>query len=197
MLNGNKIVPVIVINNVEDTVNMLQGLLDGGISIAEITFRTACAKEAIEIGRKTFPDMIIGAGTVLNVNQAREAVKAGAMFIVSPGFDKDTCDYLRGMGIPYIPGAVTPTEIMNVISNGIEIVKFFPASNYGGIKTLKALNGPFKGIKFLPTGGIDETNILDYLALENVEAIGGSFMMKGNIKENTERVLALINSKGE
>lgn len=197
MLNGNKIVPVIVINKVEDTVSMLQGLLDGGINIAEITFRTECAKEAIEIGRKKFPNMIIGAGTILNATQAQEAIKAGAMFIVSPGFDKETCDYLRGKGVPYIPGAVTPTEIMNVISNGIEIIKFFPASNYGGVKTLKALNGPFKGIKFLPTGGIDESNILEYLALGNVEAIGGSFMMKGNIKENTERVLALINSKGE
>lgn len=197
MLNGNKIVPVIVINNLEDTIPMLKGLADGGINVAEITFRTECAKEAIEIGRKEFPDMLIGAGTILNASQAHEAVKAGAMFIVSPGFDKETCDYLRGKGITYIPGAVTPTEVMNVIKNGIEVIKFFPASNYGGIKTLKALNGPFKGVKFLPTGGIDESNILEYLALDNVEAVGGSFMMKGDIKENTKRVLTLINSKGE
>ena len=106
MLNGNKIVPVIVINNVEDTIPMLQGLLDGGINIAEITFRTECAKEAIELGRKTFPDMIIGAGTILNAKQAQDAINSGAMFIVSPGFDKETCDYLRGMGVTYIPGAV-------------------------------------------------------------------------------------------
>ena len=192
MLEENKIIPVVVIENVEDTIPMLRDLRDGGIKIAEITFRTACAKEAIEIAVQNFPDMIIGAGTVLNDKQAHDAVMAGAKFIVSPGFDQDTCDYLRGMGITYIPGAVTPTEIMNVIKNGIEVIKFFPASNFGGIKSLKALNGPFKGVKFVPTGGIDETNIKEYLSLDNVAAIGGSFMMKGDIKENTKRVLDLI-----
>ena len=126
----------------------------------------------------------------------REAVEAGALFIVSPGFDKETSDYLHEVDVPYIPGAVTPTEIMTCLSNGIEIIKFFPASCYGGIKTLKSLGGPFKNVKFLPTGGVDESNILEYLALDSVVAIGGSFMMKGDIKENTKRVLDLI-SKGE
>ena len=196
MLKGNKIVPVVVIKDINDTVPTLKGLIEGGINVAEITFRTACAKEAIALGKREFPGMLIGAGTILNVTQAKEAIAAGAEFIVSPGFDLETCNYLKEVNVPYIPGAVTPTEIMTCLSNGIEIIKFFPASCYGGIKTLQALGGPFKNVKFLPTGGVDESNILEYLALDSVVAIGGSFMMKGDIKENTKRVLDLI-SKGE
>ena len=192
MLEGHKIVPVVVIKTLEDTVPTLRGLSEGGINIAEITFRTACAKDAIALGRNEFPNMVIGAGTILNVTQARQAVEAGALFIVSPGFDKETSDYLNEVDVPYIPGAVTPTEIMQILTSGRNIVKFFPASNYGGLKTIKALSGPFTNVKFLPTGGIDETNIRDYLALDNVIAIGGSFMMKGDIAENSRRVLELI-----
>ena len=192
MLNGNKIVPVVVIKELKDTIDTLKGLNDGGITIAEITFRTACAKDAISLGRNEFPNMLIGAGTILNVRQAKEAVEAGAQFIVSPGFDKETWEYLKGEGITYIPGAVTPTEIMEVLANGINVIKFFPASCYGGMKTLKALQGPFQNVKFLPTGGVDETNIKEYLALDNVVAIGGSFMMKGDIEANTKRVLEII-----
>ena len=192
MLKGNKIVPVVVIKKLDDTISTLEALSKGGINVAEITFRTDCAKDAIALGRDKFPNMLIGAGTILNVTQAKEAVEAGAMFIVSPGFDDATNEYLKELGIPYIPGAVTPTEIMNAISKGVEIIKFFPANCYGGIKTLKALQGPFKNVKFLPTGGVDETNIKEYLELDNVVAIGGSFMMKGDILENTKRVLELI-----
>lgn len=192
MFNGNKIVPVVVIKELKDTIDTLKGLNDGGITIAEITFRTACAKDAISLGRNEFPNMLIGAGTILNVRQAKEAVEAGAQFIVSPGFDKETWEYLKGEGITYIPGAVTPTEIMEVLANGINVIKFFPASCYGGMKTLKALQGPFQNVKFLPTGGVDETNIKEYLALDNVVAIGGSFMMKGDIEANTKRVLEII-----
>lgn len=192
MLKGNKIVPVVVIKKLDDTISTLEALSKGGINVAEITFRTDCAKDAIALGRDKFPNMLIGAGTILNVTQAKEAVEAGAMFIVSPGFDDATNEYLKELGIPYIPGAVTPTEIMNAISKGVEIIKFFPANCYGGMKTLKALQGPFKNVKFLPTGGVDETNIKEYLELDNVVAIGGSFMMKGDILENTKRVLELI-----
>ena len=196
MLKGNKIVPVVVIKNIDDTLPTLQGLIDGGINIAEITFRSECASAAIELANKTFPDMLIGAGTVINVKQAKQAIKAGAKFIVSPGFDLATCKYLKKINIPYIPGAVSPTEIMTCISNGIEVIKFFPASCYGGVKTLKALGGPLKNIKFLPTGGIDENNINEYLQLDSVIAVGGSFMMNGDIKENAQRVLQIID-KGE
>ena len=192
MLKGNKIVPVVVIKELNDTIPTLDALSKGGINVAEITFRTACAKDAIALGREKFPNMLIGAGTILNVTQAKEAVEAGAMFIVSPGFDDATNEYLKELGIPYIPGAVTPTEIMNAIAKGVEIIKFFPANCYGGMKTLKALQGPFKNVKFLPTGGVDETNIKEYLELDNVVAIGGSFMMKGDILENTKRVVELI-----
>lgn len=192
MLKGNKIVPVVVIKKLDDTIPTLEALSKGGINVAEITFRTDCAKDAISLGRDKFPNMLIGAGTILNVTQAKEAVEAGAMFIVSPGFDDATNEYLKELGIPYIPGAVTPTEIMNAIAKGVEIIKFFPANCYGGMKTLKALQGPFKNVKFLPTGGVDETNIKEYLELDNVVAIGGSFMMKGDILENTKRVLELI-----
>ena len=196
MLNGNKIVPVVVIKDLDDTIPTLDALIRGGINVAEITFRTECAKDAIALGRDKFPNMLIGAGTILNVRQAKEAVEAGALFIVSPGFDEKTNEYLKEVGVPYIPGCVTPTEIMNAISKGVEIIKFFPANCYGGIKTLKALQGPFKNVKFLPTGGVDESNINDYLALENVVAIGGSFMMKGDIFENTRRVVELITKEG-
>ena len=196
MFNNYKIIPVVVINELEDTIPMLTGLLQGGINIAEITFRTDCAKDAIKLAKKAFPNMIIGAGTVVNLQQAKDAIDAGAQFIVSPGVDLETCQYLNSISISYLPGAVTPTEIMTCLSYGIDTVKFFPASCYGGIATLKSLAGPFKNVKFVPTGGIDETNILSYLSLKNVVAIGGSFMMKGDIKENSKRVLNLIN-KGE
>ena len=192
MFNGNKIVPVVVIKNLEDTIPTLDALNRGGITIAEITFRTACAKDAIKLGCESFKDMLIGAGTILNASQAKEAVESGAKFIVSPGFDKGTWEYLKSVNVPYIPGAVTPTEIMEVLNNGIDVIKFFPASCYGGMKTLKALQGPFRQVKFLPTGGVDESNIKEYLALVNVVAIGGSFMMKDDIEANTKRVIELI-----
>lgn len=196
MFKRNKVIPVVVINQLEEVIPTLASLNKGGINIAEITFRTACAKEAISLATKEFPEMLIGAGTVINKTQAKEAIAAGAKFIVSPGFDLATCKYLKKVKVPYIPGAVTSTEIMTCLSYGIDVIKFFPASCYGGAKTIKALIGPFKNIKFVPTGGIDETNINEYLAIDNVVAVGGSFMMKGNIQENTERVMSLIN-KGE
>jgi 2-dehydro-3-deoxyphosphogluconate aldolase/(4S)-4-hydroxy-2-oxoglutarate aldolase len=180
------------INKIEDTIPTIKALNDGGISIAEITFRTKCAKEAIEIAKKEFPQMTIGAGTVINLKQAKEAIKAGAQFIVSPGFNAKICKHLKKLNILYIPGAVTSTEIMEALSYDLNIIKFFPASCYGGAKTIKALNGPFKDVKFVPTGGVDEANIKEYLSLDNVIAVGGSFMMKGDIKENTHRVLELI-----
>ena len=196
MLKGNKVIPVVVIKDLEEVIPTLKSLNEGGISVAEITFRTDCARDAIELASKEFPDMLIGAGTVINKSQAKAAIAAGAKFIVSPGFDVGTCKYLKKVKVPYIPGAVTSTDIMTCLSHGIDVIKFFPASCYGGSKTIKALAGPFKNVKFVPTGGIDETNIKEYLAIDNVIAVGGSFMMKGNIKENTQRVITLIN-KGE
>lgn len=181
--SANRIIPVVIINNKEDTVPTLNALQEGGIKVAEITLRTDCALNAISIGRKTFPNMIIGAGTVINSNQCKEAINNGAQFIVSPGFSEDVAYVCREKNVLYVPGGVTPTEIMKILSVGLSIVKFFPASLYGGVKALKAFSSVFPNVKFLPTGGIDESNMNEYLSLQNVVAIGGSWMMKGTYED--------------
>ncbi|MBO7214097.1 MAG: bifunctional 4-hydroxy-2-oxoglutarate aldolase/2-dehydro-3-deoxy-phosphogluconate aldolase [Clostridia bacterium] len=190
-----KVVPVVVINNIEDTIPTLQALCDGNLPVAEITFRTACAEEAIKLGVKSFPDMYIGAGTVINVEQCKKAIDAGAKFIVSPGLSEEVALYCKEKGITYYPGCVTPTEIMKAISLGIEVVKFFPANVYGGLKAIKALAGPFKQVKFLPTGGVDLANLKEFLDYDRIFAVGGSWMMKGDIKANCLAIDKVI--KGE
>ena len=187
----DKVIPVVVIKNVEDTIPTLQQLIDGGINCAEITFRTACAGEAIEIASKNFPNMNVGAGTVINLEQCKKALKCGAKFIVSPGLSVDVAKYCKKKGVPYYPGCVTPTEIMQALSLGINIIKFFPANVYGGLSALKALSAPFPQIKFIPTGGVDLDNIQDFLNFEKVYAIGGSFMMKGDITANCLKICEL------
>jgi 2-dehydro-3-deoxyphosphogluconate aldolase/(4S)-4-hydroxy-2-oxoglutarate aldolase len=189
----DKVIPVVVIKNLEDTIPTLKALVEGGVNCAEITFRTACAKEAIALGVKEFPDMNIGAGTVINLSQAKKAVEAGAKFIVSPGLSVEVAKYAKKKGIPYYPGCVTPTEIMQAIECGIEIVKFFPANVYGGLKALKALAGPFPQLKFIPTGGVDLTNLEEFLAFDKIYAVGGSFMMKGDIVENCKKINEIVN----
>lgn len=188
----DKVIPVVVINKLEDTVSTLKALKDGGINCAEITFRTACAEDAIKLAVETFPDMNIGAGTVINKSQAVKAVKAGAKFLVSPGLSIEVAKYAKKCNIPYFPGCVTPTEIMTALELGINIVKFFPANVYGGLKSLKALSAPFPQIKFIPTGGVDLTNLAEFLAFDKVYAVGGSFMMKGDIVENCKEINKLL-----
>ena len=188
----DKVIPVVVIKDAKDTVPTLKALKDGGIKCAEITFRTACAAEAISLGVKEFPDMNIGAGTVINLAQAKKAVEAGAKFIVSPGLSIDVAKFAKKKNIPYYPGCVTPTEIMQALELGIDVVKFFPANVYGGLKALKALSAPFPQIKFIPTGGVDLTNLSEFLAFDKVYAIGGSFMMKGDIVENGKQIQEII-----
>ncbi len=195
MANNYKVIPVVVIKELEDTIPTLQALNDGELPVAEITFRTACAEDAIRLGVKTFPDMYIGAGTVINKEQAVRALDAGAKFIVSPGLSKEVALYCKEKGVPYYPGCVTPTEIMEAISLGIEIIKFFPANVYGGLKALKALAGPFPQLKFIPTGGADLTNLKEFLDYDKIYAVGGSFMMKGDIVENCKKINSII--KGE
>ena len=190
-----KVVPVVVINSIEQTLPTMQALCDGNLPVAEITFRTACAEDAIKLGVKTFPNMYIGAGTVINKDQAVRAINAGAKFIVSPGLSKEVALYCKEIGVPYYPGCVTPTEIMEAISLGIDVIKFFPANVYGGLKALKALSGPFPQIKFIPTGGADLTNLKEFLDYEKIYAVGGSFMMKGDITENCKKINEII--KGE
>ncbi len=188
----DKLIPVVVIKDVKETEKMLSALRAGGVNCAEITFRTACAEEAIKVAVKLFPDMNVGAGTVINEEQASRAVNAGAKFIVSPGFSEKVALYVRKHGIPYYPGCVTPTEIMKALDLGITTVKFFPANVYGGLKALKALSGPFPQVKFIPTGGVDLTNLKEFLEFDKIFAVGGSFMMKGDVTENCKRACEII-----
>lgn len=186
-----QVIPVVVINDEKETIEILSKLREGGINCAEITFRTACAKEAIAIGTKAFEDMNIGAGTVINAEQAKSAVQAGAKFIVSPGFSGEVACYCTDEKIPYFPGCVTPTEIMRALSYGLNVVKFFPAGVYGGLKAMKALSAPFPQVRFIPTGGVDLSNLKEYLDFDKVYAVGGSFMMKGDIVKNCKEIVKI------
>ena len=173
-----KYIPVVVIKELSETDKILTALKNSNINCAEITFRTACAAEAIAYACKQYPDMSIGAGTVINAEQCRQALEAGAQFIVSPGLSVAVANVCKEHNVPYYPGCVTPTEIMQALELGITTVKFFPANIYGGLKALKALAAPFPQIKFIPTGGVDRSNIDEFLAFDKVAAIGGSFFVK-------------------
>ncbi|MBO5273516.1 MAG: bifunctional 4-hydroxy-2-oxoglutarate aldolase/2-dehydro-3-deoxy-phosphogluconate aldolase [Clostridia bacterium] len=173
-----KFIPVVVIKELSETDKILTALKNSGINCAEITFRTACAAEAIAYACKNYPDMSIGAGTVINAEQCEAALAAGAQFIVSPGLSVAVAKICNERNIPYYPGCVTPTEIMMALELGITTVKFFPANVYGGLKALKALSAPFPQVKFIPTGGVDRSNIDEFLAFDKIAAIGGSFFVK-------------------
>lgn len=173
-----KCIPVVVIKELSETDKILTALNNNGIHTAEITFRTACAAEAIAYACKNYPEMNIGAGTVINAEQCEAALKAGAQFIVSPGLSVAVAKICKERDIPYYPGCVTPTEIMMALELGITTVKFFPANVYGGLKAMKALAAPFPQIKFIPTGGVDRSNIDEFLAWDKIAAIGGSFFVK-------------------
>lgn len=194
LLANNRVVPVVVIRDIADTCPTLEALCDGGIPVAEITFRTACAAEAIRIGCEKFPEMMIGAGTVINAEQAKTAIGAGARFIVSPGLSADVAAVCREADVPYLPGCVTPTEIMAALEMGLTTLKFFPANVYGGLTALKALSAPFPQVRFLPTGGVDLKNIKEYLSFDKIAAVGGSFMMKGDIRANCKQLMEVLNA---
>ena len=176
-----KFIPVVVIKDLSETDRIMTALKQNDINCAEITFRTACAAEAIKYAVENYPDMEVGAGTVINKIQCVEAIEAGATFIVSPGFSPDVAKICKEKNIPYYPGCVTPTEIMAALELGITTVKFFPANIYGGLKALKALSAPFPQVKFIPTGGVDRSNIDEFLEFEKVVAIGGSFFVKESL----------------
>ena len=173
----DKRIPVVVIKELSETDKILTALQNYGINCAEITFRTACAAEAIAYACEKYPEMNIGAGTVINADQCEKALEAGAKFIVSPGLSPAVAKICKLRGVPYYPGCVTPTEIMAALDLGINIVKFFPANVYGGLKAMKALAGPFPQIKFIPTGGVNPENIDEFLAWEKIYAVGGSFFV--------------------
>ncbi len=172
------IIPVVVIDNEDSAEPLAQALIDGGLPCAEITFRTAAAENAIQRIAAKYPSMLVGAGTVLSVDQAKKALDAGAKFIVSPGLNQKVVEFCLHQHVTVIPGVLTPTEVSAAIDLGLEVVKFFPAEASGGVAYLKAISAPFKGIKFIPTGGIDESNLLSYLQLPSVLACGGSWMVK-------------------
>ncbi len=172
------IVPVVKIDNAADAVSLGKALIDGGLPLAEITFRTAAAPEAISNISKAFPEMLVGAGTVLSVDQAKKAVDSGSKFIVSPGFNPAVVEYCVKNNIPITPGCSNPSDIEMALGFGLEVVKFFPAEAFGGLSTLKAMSAPYGMMKFIPTGGIDAKNLNDYLAFPKVLACGGSWMVK-------------------
>ena len=174
----NKRIPVVVNKELSETDKILTALKNYGINCAEITFRTACAAEAIAYASEKYPEMNIGAGTVINAEQCEKALEAGAKFIVSPGLSVAVAEICKNNNIPYYPGCVTPTEIMQALELGITVVKFFPAHIYGGLKAMKALSAPFPQIKFIPTGGVDKDNINDFLAWDKIYAVGGSSFVK-------------------
>ena len=187
------VIPVVVIEHAEDAVPAAKALLAGGVDVMEITFRTAAARDSIRAVAENVPEMLVGAGTVLNLEQCKTAAEAGAKFIVSPGFDKRTVEYCAANGIAVTPGCVTPTEIMEAIGCGLQIVKFFPANVYGGLSAMKALSGPFVGLKFIPTGGVNAENLKEYAAAPYVYAVGGSWMCKKDdiASHNFEKITAL------
>lgn len=188
------IIPVVAIEDAADAPQLGRALLDGGLACAEITFRTAAAAEAIRAMATECPDILVGAGTVLTVEQAKAAKAAGAKFIVTPGFDAAVVDWCLANNMPITPGVMTPTDINQALAKGLTILKFFPAEAAGGIKALKAIGGPYVGVKFIPTGGISADNLADYLRLPMVHACGGSFMVKKQLiaagKFDEIRVLA-------
>ena len=195
------IVPVIVIDDAKDAIPLARALCKGGLPVAEITFRTACAAEAIETITKEFPEMLIGAGTVLTPEQVDSAVKAGAKFIVSPGLNPQVVQYFQNIGVPITPGIQTPTEIEQALSLGLDVVKFFPAEPAGGLKMIKAIAAPYTTLTFMPTGGINAQNVKEYLAYNRILACGGSWMVKNDlvkagdfdkIKEMTKEAAAIV-----
>ena len=175
-LRNAAVVPVVVLENADDAVPTAQALLAGGVDVMEITFRTDAAADSIAAVSRQCPDMLVGAGTVITLEQCKKAVEMGAGFIVSPGFSEEVVDWCVRHDVAVTPGCVTPTEIMSAMSHGLQVVKFFPANVYGGLDAMKALSGPFGGIRFIPTGGVNEKNLSDYLAAPFIHAVGGSWL---------------------
>lgn len=195
------VVPVVVLNDAKDAVPLARALCEGGLPCAEVTFRTDAAEESIRIMTTEFPEMLVGAGTVLTTGQVDRAVAAGAKFIVSPGFNPEIVDYCLEKEIPVFPGCITPSEVALAVKRGLKIVKFFPAEQFGGVATIKALAAPYVGLKFMPTGGINAKNLESYLSCDKIIACGGSWMVKGDlikagkfdeIKAMTEEAVKLV-----
>lgn len=176
-----RVVPVVEIPGVEYAVPLARALVEAGLPCAEITFRTDSAAESIKAIADNVPDILLGAGTVLSVEQADAAIAAGAKFLVAPGFNANVVQHAADRGIPMLPGVATPTDIEQALSHGISLVKFFPAEATGGVNYVKAVSAPYRSIRFVPTGGISPKNLLSYLNLPSVAACGGSWMVKKDL----------------
>lgn len=201
MLRKTGVIPVVVLNDAKDAAPLAKALCDGGLPCAEVTFRTDAAEESIAIMTRDYPDMFVGAGTVLTTEQVDRATAAGAKFIVSPGFDPEIVDYCLSKDIPVFPGCVTPSEVAQAVKRGLKVVKFFPAEQFGGVATIKALAAPYTDIQFMPTGGVNAKNLGSYLSFGKILACGGSWMVKGDlvkagdfdkIRELTREAAALV-----
>ena len=188
------IVPVVVLDDAKDAEPLARALCEGGLPCAEVTFRTDAAEESIRIMSERFPDMLVGAGTVLTTEQVDRAVAAGAKFIVSPGLNPKVVRYCVEKGILITPGCANPSDVEQAIENGLEVVKFFPAEQAGGLAYIKAIAAPYGGMKFMPTGGINPQNVRDYLAYDRILACGGSWMVKGDLVKAGEfdKIRALV-----
>ncbi len=186
VLQISPIVPVVVVEDLKDAVPLAQSLVEGGIPIIEVTLRSNCALEAIELIAKNVPKMRVGAGTILNSNQLEQAQNRGAEFLISPGLTPSLLEYAKKKDMPLIPGVSSSSEVMQALELGYNALKFFPAEYCGGAKLLNAFNGPFKGVKFCPTGGISVDNMHVYLKLENVLCVGGSWLTPKNLVQNKE-----------
>ena len=195
------VVPVVVLEDAKDAAPLAKALVEGGLPCAEVTFRTDAAEESIKIMTSEYPDMFVGAGTVLTIEQVDRAVAAGAKFIVSPGFDPEIVDYCLSKEIPVFPGCIPPSEVAQAVKRGLKVVKFFPAEQFGGVATIKAMAAPYVGLKFMPTGGVSAKNLESYLSCDKIVACGGSWMVKGDlvkagkfdeIKAMTEEAVKLV-----
>ncbi|GHQ98819.1 ketohydroxyglutarate aldolase [Helicobacter pylori] len=186
ILQISPIIPVVVIEDIKDAVPLAQSLVEGGIHIIEVTLRSSCALEAIELIAKNVPKMRVGAGTILNPTQLEQAQNRGAEFLISPGLTPSLLEHAKKKDMSLIPGVSSSSEVMQALELGYSALKFFPAEYCGGVKLLNAFNGPFKGVKFCPTGGISTDNMHSYLNLENVLCVGGSWLTPKNLIQNKE-----------
>ena len=175
------IIPVVVLDDAKDAAALAEALIKGGLPCAEVTFRTDAAEEAMKIITEKYPEMLVGAGTVLTTEQVDRAVNAGAKFIVSPGFNPEVVKYCQSKGVPVAPGTQTPSEMEQALSMGLDFVKFFPAEPAGGLKYIKAVCGPYTTLQFMPTGGVNPENVREYLGFNKIVAAGGSWMVPKNL----------------
>lgn len=201
LIEKTGVVPVVVLEDAKDAEPLAKALCEGGLPCAEVTFRTAAAADCIRIMSEKYPEMLVGAGTVLTTEQVDRAVANGAKFIVSPGFDPEIVDYCLEKDIPVFPGVITPSEVAQAVKRGLKVVKFFPAEQFGGVATIKAMAAPYVGLKFMPTGGVNAKNLESYLSFNKIIACGGSWMVKGDlvkagkfdeIKALTEEAVKLV-----